>query len=412
MAEARSQTNRWVLWGGAAVVLLAVFFTARYFLRERLPVRVAQVEHAMLLNTVSTNGHVEPIVNYQFYSPIATTVKAVYAQEGDLVRAGKLLIALDDVAARAQVANAESAVKSAQVALDAATHNGTLAERQASAAEVEQDRLAREQAQHDLDALTKLAATGAAAPGEVAAARQRLESAKASLNAAEQTSHHRFSPDEVARAQAALADAQAALAAAQHVEAQTLIRAPITGTIYTMDAAPSEYEEGGKLLLQIADLKQERVRAYFDEPDLGRLAIGQKVLIRWDAKPGQEWRGHISRLPVTVVAYTTRNVGEVLVDIDDPEDGLLPDTNVTVTVTISSEANALSMPREALHEQNGKYYVYKVTHGELIRVPVTIGSPNLTQVPILSGLEDGDVVAIGTTNGQPLQEGVPIKEQR
>ncbi len=40
----------------------------------------------MLLNTVSTNGRVEPIVNYQFYSPIATTVKAVYAQEGDQSR--------------------------------------------------------------------------------------------------------------------------------------------------------------------------------------------------------------------------------------------------------------------------------------------------------------------------------------
>jgi len=412
MAEARSQTNRWVLWGGAAVVVLAVFFTARYFLRERLPVRVAQVEHAMLLNTVSTNGRVEPIVNYQFYSPIATTVKAVYAQEGDLVRAGKLLIRLDDVAARAQVANAESAVKSAQAALDAATHNGTLAEQQASAAEIEQDRLARDQAQHDLDALTKLVAAGAAAPGEVTAARQRLASAQANLNAAEQTAHHRFSPDEVARAQAALADAQASLAAAEHIEAETMIRAPITGTIYTMDADPSAYAEAGKLLLQIADLKQERVRAYFDEPDLGRLANGQKVLIRWDAKPGQEWRGHITRLPVTVVTYTTRNVGEVLVDIDDPEDGLLPDTNVTVTVTISSEPNALSMPREALHEQNGKFYVYKVAGGELTRVPITIGTPNLTQVPILSGLEDGDIVATGTTNGQPLQEGVPIKEQR
>jgi HlyD family secretion protein len=113
-----------------------------------------------------------------------------------------------------------------------------------------------------------------------------------------------------------------------------------------------------------------------------------------------------------VVTYTTRNVGEVLVSIDSPEDGLLPDTNVTVTVTISSEPNALSMPREALHEQNGKYFVYKVVHNELKRVPVTIGSPNLTQVSILSGVEDGDMVATGTTNGQPLQEGVPIKEER
>ena len=58
-------------------------------------------------------------------------------------------------------------------------------------------------------------------------------------------------------------------------------------------------------------------------------------------------------------------MGEALVDIDDPDSGLLPDTNVTVTVTTSSEANALTMPREALHEQNGKYFVYKVDGDEL-----------------------------------------------
>jgi len=412
MSEARSQTSRWRLWAGAIVVLLAVFFMARYFLRERLPVRVAAVEHAMLVNTVSTDGRVEPTVNYQFYSPIATTVKAVYAQEGDTVPAGKLLVTLDDVAAKAQVATAESAVRSAEANLDAVTHNGTQAERQASASEIEQDRLTRDQAQRDLDALTKLVAAGAAAPGEVTAARSRLDTAQASLNAAEQSAHHRFSPDDVARARAALADAQAALNAAQHIESQTVIRAPIAGTIYSMDATPSEFSAAGNLLLQIADLHHERVRGYFDEPDLGRLAIGQQVVIRWAAKPDSEWHGHIVRLPSDVVTYTTRNVGEVLIDFDGSSDGLLPDTNVTLTVTTSSQPDTLSMPREALHEQNGKYFAFKVENGELVRVPITIGSPNLTQVPILSGLEEGDVVAIGTTNGQPLQEGVPIKEQR
>ncbi len=336
----------------------------------------------------------------------------MYAREGDTVPAGKLLVALNDAAARAQVATAESAVSSAQATLDAVTHNGTQAERQASAAEIEQDRLTRDQAQHDLDALTKLVATGAAAPGEVIAARARLDAAQASLNAAEQSAHHRFSADEVARAQAAVADAQAALSAAQNVEAQTVIRAPIAGTIYTMEASPSEYSEAGKLLLEIADLRHERVRGYFDEPDLGRLATGQQVVIRWVAKPGLEWHGHIVRLPSAVVTYTTRNVGEVLIDFDDSADGLLPDTNVTLTVTTSSEPDTLSMPREALHEQNGKYFVFKAVNGELVRVPVVIGSPNLTQVPILSGLENGDIVAIGTSNGQPLQEGVPIRVEQ
>jgi HlyD family secretion protein len=410
MAETRTQKSRLWLWIGAAVVLLAVFLSARYFLRDRLPVRLAQVSRTTLQNTVSTNGRVEPVVNYQFFSPLATTVKAVYVQEGDQVSAGKLMVTLDDVQAHAQVAAAESGVKSAEAALDAATHNGTQAERQASAAEVEQDRLARDQAQHDLDAVTQLVATGAAAQGEVISARQRLQTAQASLKAAEESGQHRFSPAEVARAQAALADAQAALAAAEHVEAQTSIRAPFAGIVYSLDAAASQYTEPGRLLLEMADLRQERVRAYFDEPDLGHLAVGQKAVIHWDAKPGREWHGHIIRLPASVVTYTTRNVGEVLIDIDGADDGLLPDTNVTLAVTTSSEDNALSMPREALHEQNGKYFVFKAVNGQLKRVNITIGSANLTQVPILSGLKDGDSVAIGTTNGQPLQEGIPIKE--
>jgi len=414
MAEARTQTSRKWLWIAAAVVLIVVFLMARFFLRDRLMVRVARVEHQPLLNTVSTNARIEPIVNYPFYSPLATTVKAVYAEEGDMVPAGKLILTLDDVTARAQVASAQSAVKTAQAAYDAATHNGTQAERQAASAAVEQDRLARDQAQHDLDALTKLASTGAAAPGEVTAARERLDTAQANLNAAEQNAQHHYSPNEIGRALAALNDAEAALAEARHIEAQTVIRAPITGTIYTMDAAPSQFEAAGALLVQLADLHRERVRAYFDEPDLGRLAEGQKVTIKWDAKPGREWHGHIARLPATVVAYGTRNVGEVLIEFDDQDDGLLPDTNVTVTVTISSQPNALAMPREALQEQNGAYYVYKVEGSELKRVTVTIDktSLNLTQAPILSGLQEGDEVAVGTTNGQKLQEGIPIKEVR
>ncbi len=412
MAEVRTQTGRRWLWAGIVVILVAVFLVARSLLREHLPVRVAQVQRQQIVNTVPTNGKVEPEHPYQFYSPISTTVRAVYAQVGDLVPAGKLLVVLDDVEARARVASAESAVKAAQSQVDAATNNGTQAERQASAAEVAQNRLTLQQAQHDLQALTQLQASGAAAPGEVLAAKQRVATAKAALDASLETSQNRFSPDEIARARASLSDAEAALAAARQVEAQTRIIAPLKGTVYSMDAAPSEFQEQGKLLLQMADLKQERVRAFFDEPDIGRLAVGQPVLIRWDAKPGELWHGHITRLPASVVEYTTRIVGEVLISLDSPESELLPNTNVTVQVTTSSLPNALSIPREALHSGNGQYFVYKVDGDQLKRTPVTIGAPTLTQVPLLSGVEEGDWVATGTTNGQPLQEGMPIRIQR
>jgi HlyD family secretion protein len=412
MAEARAQSSRLWLWIGAAVILVAVFFTARTLLRERLPVRAAEVDRETLVTAVSSNGKVEPERNYQFFSPIATTVKAVYAQPGDKVAAGKLLIVLDDIDARARVAASESGLKTAQASLYAATHNGSQQERQASAADIEREKLDLAQAQHNLDALTGLAAAGAASPSEVAAARQQLDSAQASLTASQQSASNRYSEPEMSRTQAAVADAEANLAAARQAEAQMEVRAPIAGTVYSLDATPTSYVEAGHLLLQMADLSHERVRAYFDEPDLGRLAVGQKISIKWDAKPSQEWQGHIERVPVTVITYGTRTVGEVLVQIDTPDSGLLPDTNVTVTVTISNEPDALTVPREALHFENGKPYVYKIVGDSLERTSVTTGSFNLMREEILSGLKEGDSVATGTTSGQPLQEGMPIKVVR
>src|ERR1035438_6212968 len=94
MAEERKQSDglRLWLWRSLALVLIIVFFTARYLLRDRLEVREVQVGHEILRNTLSTNGRVEPEVNFQFYSPLATTVKAVYVQAGDKVKAGTLLM--------------------------------------------------------------------------------------------------------------------------------------------------------------------------------------------------------------------------------------------------------------------------------------------------------------------------------
>jgi HlyD family secretion protein len=409
MAEQKKQASRTGLWIGAAVLIIIVFFAARYLFRERLAVRAVRVDFQQLVNTTPTNGRVEPEHNYEYHSPLATTVKAVYVQPGDHVPAGKLLLQIDDVQARARVATAESGVKAAQAALEATTHNGTLAERQNSAADIARFQLDRDQARTNLDALTKLNAAGAASASEVAAAKQRLDAAEANLHASQQSATSRYSPAELARAQAALADAEANLAAAREVVAQSSYYAPIAGTIYSLDARPSDFVEEGKLLLQMADLNHERVRAYFDEPDIGKLAVGQSIVIKWDAKQNQLWHGHIVRTPSTVIVYGTRNVGEAIVQIDDPNTDLLPDTNVTVTVTTSSEANVLSVPRGAMHTENGKPFVYRLINDKLVKTAVVTGTINLTQVAILSGLQNGDWVATGAVNGEPLHDGIPIK---
>jgi HlyD family secretion protein len=412
MVTERKQLGRRWLWFGAAVVLIIVYFVARSYTKDRLPVRAAEVSKEPLASTISTNGLVEPIHPIEIHAPIPALVKAVYIQAGDTVPAGKLLMQLDDIDARAKLASADSAVKSAQANLEAITQNGTLEQRQGVDAEIARDKIDRDQAQHDLDALVKLSATGAAAPSEVAAARQRLATAEANLHAAEQSAQSRYSQAEVARAQAALEDAVANRQAAQQVLAQTAVRAPSAGTVYSLNVNATEFAEQGKLLMQMADLHEIRVRAYFDEPEIGKLEVGQPILIKWDAKPGSVWHGHIERTPITVIGYGTRNIGETLIHIDDADSQLLPDIHVTITVTTSNQTNALSIPREALRSENGKTYVFKIDGDELKKTFVVTGALNLTQVAILSGLKDGDWVATGTTSGLPLQEDVPIKRVR
>jgi HlyD family secretion protein len=412
MIEEKKQLKRRWLWAGVVLLTIAVFFLVRSMTRDRLQVRAAQAMHVPLVSTISTNGRVEPEMNYELHAPISGLVKAVYAQPGDQVAAGKLLLVLDDVQARAREASAASGVKAAQAALEAATHNGTQQERQVAAADLARARLERDEARRGLEALTKLNATGAASASEVAAARQRLEAAEAGLHASDEGAKNRYSLAEIDRARAALTDAQASLAAARQVVAQTSIHAPAAGTVYDLQAARTAFVEDGKTVLQLADLHHERVRAFFDEPEIGRLAVGQKIQIKWDAKPGHVWNGHIERTPVTVINLGTRSVGEVLVTIDDLDSELLPQTNVNVTATISSEPNALTIPREALRSENGKSYVYKLVKDELQKTPVTIGTLNLTQVAIVSGLAEGDQVATGTVSGLPLREGVPVKVVR
>jgi len=208
-----------------------------------------------------------------------------------------------------------------------------------------------------------------------------------------------------------LQDAEANRRAAQQILAQTAVHAAKAGTVYSIEVKATEFVDQGKMLLQIADLRRLRVRAYFDEPEIGRLALDQKAIIKWDARQGVVWHGHIERTPSTVEQYETRRVGEALIHIDDSPDGqLLPNTNVTVTVTTSSQADVMSIPREALRSENGKTFVYRIVGDELKKTFVVTGAINISQVAITSGLKDGEWVATGTTTGQPLQEDMPIQK--
>lgn len=410
MATPRKRTNtRWI-WLGSAVALIIIFYFVRMATRTRVPIRVGTVVRSQLKSTIPTNGKVEPQVNFEAHAPFPGVIKALYVHEGEQVHKGELLLTMDDTNARAQLATAKAALKSAQVNYQAMQQGGTQAQRLSLSGELSRATIDRDQAQRDLAALKQLQATGAASASEVAAAQGRLDADNAALANLQERKTSSFSTGDLAQAKDALAQAQAGYVAAQQVMDESNVRAPFNGTVYLIPVSRTEYVQQGELLLQMADLSKMQVRAYFDEPEIGKLRVGQAVTILWDAKPGKEWHGHIARVPSTIITYTTRNVGEVLVTIDDAHNDLLPNTNVRVTALVADEPNALNIPREALHTENGQPYVYRVEDGVLRHTNVKVGNLNLTQVEILSGLSEGQVVALGSTNGQPIGDGVAITE--
>src|SRR5262249_3413755 len=175
----------------------------------------------------------------------------------------------------------------------------------------------------------------------------------------------RYSSPEVARTQAQRSQAESAYAAAQDVLSQLIIRAPFDGVVYSVPAKQGAYVNPGDLVLQEADLSQVLVRAFVDEPDVARLAPGQKIELTWDAMPGRQWTGSVSAVPATVKLRGSRNVGETTCIVANEDFKLLPNINVGVTIVTAEHANVLTIPREALRQDDGTPYVYQIVNNEL-----------------------------------------------
>jgi len=401
--------RRWWVTGlaiGAAVILLAAFMTRR---DDAVPVRTALVERGQIRSLISTNGKIEPVDNFEAHAPASTTVRRVLVKEGTIVKKGQLLVLLDDADARAQAARAQTQLKSAIAEVNAMERGGTQEEVLNLDAQMVKARTERDTAQRNLDALKKLEQQGSASAGEVRAAENALTQADAQLNLLKQKQTARYSKPERARIEAQREEAQASFDAAQDILAKSNIRAPFGGIVYSLPVKQGAFISSGDLVLQLADLRRVRVRAFVDEPDVGRLAVGNPIEITWDAEPERVWKGAVNAIPSTVKLRGSRNVGETTCILDNKDLKLLPNINVGVTIVTAERENTLVVPREAVRMDDSKPYVLQVVGHELKRRNVETALSNLTQVEVKSGLALQDMVAISSLNGKPIGDGTQVK---
>lgn len=312
---------------------------------------------------------------------MAGRVKQINVKEGDAVHAGDLLVSLDTTMLDLQVAQAQSALDTAQARLDqlknpsasdVAAAQAQVASAQAALAQLKSPtmndflmakadldiaRAALDQAQAAYDraggasnpfigmtpqALTlqqasntflkAQAAFNARTNPSDAQLKQLLalvEQAQAQLNRLTNPS-----PNDLKTAQAAVAQAQAALDLAKQNIANAKIVAPFDGTVVWLGPHLGESAAPNAPMITLADLSHMQVQIGVDENTLAQLKLGQTVTITADAVPGKTFTGRISK--IGLLATTTAGIISlpVTINIDATDASIAPGLSATVEINI------------------------------------------------------------------------------
>jgi len=384
--------RKWLL----LLLIAAVAAIAWGVLRKGAPPKVpfAKARRQTLVSTLPTNGKVEPFEWQAVRSESAGIVARVDVHEGQPVTRGQVLAPLTDPALQADIDTAEAKVAEARAGLTSSEAGGRPADFADMDNRLERARFDLQQATTEANTLQRLAEKQAATKAELQAARDKVRQLELEIAGLEKRRGSLVAKPDIAAAQARVQDAETALALARQRAARSVVRSPIAGVAYGVEARPGAYLEVGSLIANVGVLDRVRVRVYVDEPELGRVVVGQPVTIRWQALPGREWKGTVERRPSSVQALGSRQVGEVLCTIENPRGELLPGTNVDAEIRTAVVDNALVIPREALRHDAAGDFVLTLAGDVLERRNVKTGASNVTLVEITSGLKDSDPVAL------------------
>lgn len=213
--------------------------------------------------------------------------------------------------------------------------------------------------------------------------------------------------DSVKNAELSMESANNQLSSAKKSLEDYSVTAPIAGTVITKNA-----KEGDNInatyaspLAVIYDLSKVKFQMKVDELDVLKIFVGQEVQVTADALEGAEMTGHITN--ISLEAITTGGVTEYPVTVEmDAVGDLLPGMNVSATIVLEEEKNALCIPVDALMRGNIVYVKNEEgqeTDKEAIAAGVPAGFHEVTvqaglssdsYVQILSGLMETDEVYV------------------
>jgi HlyD family secretion protein len=429
--EPPAWARRYILIGiGLLVVLGLVAMAYRLFSREAAEVEVVRASAQSGESTevggvvLSASGYIVAHHKINLNSKVTGRVKWIGVEKGDKVKEGQILVRLEDDEFRAQYEQAQGAASNARAYFQELQNGSRPEEIQQAQHNLDEARATLVNDKITLDRTRGLVTEGVLSKQALDDATAKFESDQQRVNSLDKGFQlAKIGPrqEEIARARGALQQAEGQAAYSKSLLDATLIRAPVTGTILERAAEKGELvtsgfastAEGGPqgLVVSLADLNDLQVELDIAQDDFARLGPKQKGVVTVDAYPDLHWDGVIAE--ISPQANRAKATVQVKVQILNPDAHLRPDMNATVKFladegkhATSSQPQGVFVPTPAIHDREGKKFVFLAFEGKAMAREVKILSQRSGGV-LVQGLNGGEDVV--TAAPQELKDGEKIK---
>jgi HlyD family secretion protein len=373
---------------------------------------------------LSATGYIVAHHKIQVASKVVGKVAWIGVEKGDRVQQGQVITRLEDDEYRAQLQQAKGQLAALEARLLELQNGSRPEEIEVARANLEREKAELANAKISLERNAKLLKDEVVSQQtyDDAKARYNVQAARvASLEKTYQLVKIGPRQELLAQVRGEIQQARGAVALAETQLSNTVIRAPITGTILERVVERGEFvttgfvgERGAKgYVVSMADLNDLQVELDINQNDFARLGQQQRGVLRTDAYRDRSYEGYIEE--ISPEANRQKATVQVKVKVLNPDEFLRPDMNATVDFIADAKPEAAKQansttPSPALYVpasavRDGAVFVN--LNGKAVKRPVKTGSTNSQGVRIDEGLIGGEDVII---NPPPdLQDGDKVR---
>lgn len=394
----------------ATVVALAAIgaVIAYRALTAATPVEVQRVQSPMSISSageqviLTATGYIIAAHKIEVASKVNGRVAWIGVDKGDKVKAGQPLVRLEDDEYRAQVEQQKGQLANLQAKLAELQHGSRPEEIQKARADVNQAKADLLNSKVTLDRTRQLVSQGVLAKQALDDAQAKYDGNEAKVLSLQRTLDLSVlgpRKEEIDQVRGQIEQARGALAFAQNQLDNTIIKAPVTGTILDRNVEKGEFittgfvgDKGAKgYIVTMANLNDLQVELDITQNDFPKLGPQQKGIVTTDAYPDRKYQGVIQQ--VSPEADRSKATVQVKVQVKNPDDYLRPDMNATVNFYNDAPASPAAETKRVIvippfAVQNGSVFV--VLNGHARKRAVTTGGSSDKGVIIESGLIGGE----------------------